>query len=649
MTTSSDSYPPIGDYAAIGDCHSLALVSLDGSVDWLTLGRVDADPAFGALLDQSRGGRFRIRARGESECSREYLADTNILCTRQRTDDGEITITDFMPVGRSPESAEHDFTRLTAPFWLVRIVECCRGTVPVEVDFTPLGVGWGRRHVRMLKSERGLEVNTGVELHADDVELSVDNGRAWGELTLQAGDRQVFVLCHAVNATEDSVCRHADDLLATTSAYWREWIANCAYHGPYEAAVRRSALALKLLTYAPTGALVAAGTTSLPERIGGTRNWDYRYSWLRDSAFTLYVLAALDYEGEAERHVSFLGRCLKMTHPDVCVMYGVRAESTIEEEEIDDFHGYRGSRPVRRGNGALFQEQLDMYGEVLDASVLFELLGSKLSSDTSALLLRLAERVERNWQDPGCGIWEMRTRPRQHTYSKIMCWVAMDRAARLFEDHAGRFRKVRDAIYEDILEHAVHDGHLAHSYELDGADAALLLAPMAGFSIEPELLRRTVDFIRERLETDGFLRRYDVEDGLDNGEGAFVACSFWLADALAFLGEPDEAHRIIERALGAANDVGLMSEQYDPASGELLGNFPQALSHLGLIRSALVLRLVEEGGSDALEGAHVKRVEGDHVAGMPGLWDELVSRDGHYREPATRASILTPFWKNIED
>ncbi|MEO6362164.1 MAG: glycoside hydrolase family 15 protein, partial [Caldimonas sp.] len=387
--------------------------------------------------------------------------------------------------------------------------------------------------------------------------------------------------------------------------FWEEWIGYCRYRGRFEGAVQRSALALKLLTFAPTGAIVAAPTSSLPELIGGERNWDYRFCWVRDASFALYALAVLGYSGEAKCFHEFLLRAVARSLPDVRPMYGIDGRMKLDEATLEHLEGYRGSAPVRSGNGAYLQRQIDVYGQMLDLSLLYKALGGSLDEQYRRLLAAVAKFIQAHWRDPDQGIWEMRGPPRHHVHGKLMSWVGLDRAAKLL---GGAWQHAADPVADDIRAHALSatSGAIRQAYD-GGTDAAVLLAPMLGFDFPQATLDATIDEVRRTLGRGEFLARYVGEDGLEGEEGAFLVCSSWLIDAELAAGRLDAARDSIERLVACANDVGLFAEEVEPASGAALGNFPQALTHLGLIGNVVNLQLAERRGAAALQGSYADR------------------------------------------
>jgi len=613
-------YPPIADYAAVGDCHGSALISRAGSVDWCALARFDADPVFCRILDADRGGYLAIAPSGQHTTERAYIDGTNILRTEFASAEGRIAVTDFMPVGRRPWTGTHNYVDLVAPHWLVRIVEGLEGRVKVGLDYRPT-VAFARGEARLLRRNERVDAEDGPSLYTD-MEFSIEGDRVRGEAEIGAGERRLVV----VAATPPTAARPLaiiDELLRVTRAFWEEWIAYCRYDGRYRAMVRRSGLALKLLTYAPTGALAAAATTSLPEEIGGERNWDYRYCWLRDSTLTLYALAALGYGGEARAFSRFLRESCRVTAPRLQIMYGIELQTELEEQLHEHLEGYRGSRPVRTGNAAYSQRQSDIYGEVVDWAFMFHTLGGKLDSGARRMLESLVETVAREWREPDHGLWEMRGPPLHHVHGKVMGWVAVDRALSLLGANRAR-EALREEIFNDIMARGRdgEHGHFVQAYDAHGTDAALLLIPAVGFPADRETLEKTVDAVQRELRQGMCVHRYRTEDGLSGDEGAFLICSFWLVDALLLLDRYDEARALFEELLAAANDVGLYAEEIDPADGSFLGNFPQAFTHLALVGSAFNLDLYERYGIEGLKGDYADRAKRgvEAILGWRAIW-----------------------------
>ncbi len=629
-------YVPIRDYGLLGDCHGAALVASDGSVDWLCAGRFDAVPMLWRILDAKQGAMFQIAPTAPAHAMRSYLPDTNVICTEFDDGGGHGTLTDFMPVGRAhrPEEGPEDFVHLYAPGWLIRVVECRRGEMEFRACFdagqSEFDPGVGQRPHARIYTDAG-ETAPGAE--QCDITF-----------TLKRGERRVFLLA----AEDDKKARQAagnlqkacDALLSVTKALWQEWCELSLYDGRFSEMVQRSALCLKALTYAPSGAIVAAPTTSLPETLGGARNWDYRYSWLRDSAFVLHALAGLGYKGEAARFCEFLGTCCVQTLPGLQVLYGIEGHTDLSERRLDHLDGYAASRPVRIGNAATAQVQLDIYGEVADWAHLYHTLGGPLDATLTRLVRELADHVCHAWKEPDQGIWEMRGPPQQFVHGKLLAWVAMDRALQLLGDNP-RWAEARDAILAEIKERGLSPdgGHLVQAYGSSKMDAALLQASLLAMPIDPSVIAGTVGEVERQLREDDYVWRYRGSDNLPGEEGAFLICSFWLVDALLVCERPDEARTLFESLLAKANDLGLYAEEMYPGDGQFLGNFPQAFTHLALINSALLLDLYEEGGADAIKGSHADRAKRTtRRAGDPDLM-----ADGDATPPgdlATDASIL---------
>jgi GH15 family glucan-1,4-alpha-glucosidase len=604
-------YPPIADYALLSDCHSCALVSTDGSIDWCTFHRFEARPVFGRILDWAKAGFFRIAPLDDDYVPmRRYLPGTNILETTFTTPTGVLVLTDFFAY-RVPEPGE-DAHSAHPDHQLIRIARCTDGEVAVKVKFVPR-CDYGLTSPRLETLADDLVVVYGgadalvlqSELPFGDAELSATQGNR----TLRAGEEAFVVLTYQLPHELEPRRLSRDEVrarLETTASSWTAWADRCTYDGPYREQVVRSALVLKGLTNAPTGSIVAAATTSLPEEVGGERNWDYRFSWLRDSALTLNALFALGYEHEANAYMAWLKRTTAGRASELQIMYGVGGERLLPEVELDWLEGYRGSRPVRIGNGAAQQFQLDTYGELLDTAWLWRRHGGDIDDVFWDFLSRVGGVVLEKWREPDQGIWEIRGEPRHFVYSKVMAWVALDRLVRLAEldgrELDPRWALARDEIRELVEREGVDEasGAFVQYFGAGSLDASNLMIPIVGFvSHDDPRARATADRIADELSADGFVYRYvtDGVDGLSGEEATFAICSFWLVECLARAGESHRARQLFERLLGFCNDVGLLAEEIDPHSGELIGNFPQAFSHLGLIQAAIALDAPEQSMS----------------------------------------------------
>jgi len=579
---------PIEDYALIGDTHTAGLVSREGSIDWLCLPRFDSPACFAALLGDRSNGCWKLAPAGPvREVRRHYQGDTLVLETEHRTDDGVVRVIDYMP----PRHSDPD---------VARVVEGVRGRVPMRMELTirfDYGsiVPWVRHVAGALHAIAGPDsvwLRTPVPVHGE-------NWTTLAEFTVAEGERVPFMLTW--HASHRPAPRRIDPVraLGDTEAWWGEWASGLDYAGGWQDAVIRSLLTLKALTYAPTGGIVAAPTTSLPEQLGGVRNWDYRYCWLRDATFTLSALMLAGLTEEAKAWREWLMRAVAGQPRQMQILYGVAGERRITEQELDWLAGYEGSRPVRVGNAAVNQFQLDVYGEVMDTLHLGRHIG--LESDEMAWDFQraLLEFLESNWREPDEGIWEIRGPRRHFTHSKVMAWVALDRAIKTVEllGHDGpvdRWRGIRCELHDEVCREGYDSERdtFVQYYGADHLDASLLLIPVVGF-LPPDdpRVKGTVAAIQRELMVDGLVHRYPPEgspsvDGLPPGEGTFLACTFWLADNLALMGRRDEALAIFERLLTLRNDVGLLAEEFDPASGRQLGNFPQAFSHVALVNTA---------------------------------------------------------------
>ena len=644
----AERYKPIEDYALIGDCHGCALVARNGDIDWCTMGRFDATPLLFPVLDAGLGGCWSIRMDGSTQTTREYEGDTCVLRTVHEGPDGAIEVIDAMPVGRRSDAGAYDYVTLATPGWLIRRVRALRGAPTVRMRFAPAGPDWARKEP--LLDVRGNEatVNSEGDAYAPvlytDFELEADGAAAEATLQMKEGERRHAIL--SASPEDHSPVLVAEDFLARTRAFWSEWAGFCRYGGEHEARVKRSALTLKLLTYAPTGAVVAAPTTSLPEEIGGVRNWDYRYCWVRDSALTLYALNAIGYSGEGHDFARFLSAQPLPRFAPLKIMYGVHGERELHEEDLDHLEGYRGSKPVRIGNGAHDQIQLDVYGEMLDLAHVRARLGTKPGPRERTIAADVADEVARVWHKPDAGLWEARSEPRHYSHSKMMAWVALDRAIDLLGPRK-HWVDARGACNDALME-GTRGGFLPRVLPFrgdpggDGMDAALLLAPVHGLGLSPDVLDRTVREVEKELRQGPFVHRYRGGDGLEGEEGAFLICSFWLVDAMLATDRADEARELFGELCAIANDVGLYAEEADHETRAHLGNFPQAFTHLALIGSAVNLELYRERGPDAVKGSYADRVGRAVVAteGLRGLFHTWRQTGRPVRLRPSRASVL---------
>jgi GH15 family glucan-1,4-alpha-glucosidase len=608
-----DRYPPIGAYALIGDARSAALVSRDGSIDWLCLPRFDSPSIFAALLDARAGGRFRIRPVGPFRAERRYLPDTNVLETTFRASTGAVVLRDLMPVA-SEEDKRRD---LLPEHEILREVEGIAGAVELEVLYEPRPDYGRQRPALRQRGAFGLWCDAGeaaLVLRSElPLDVTADGHAAHGHATIHAGDRHVLSLSYAETgpAVVPPLGSAARARIARTARWWRDWAGRCAYDGPYREAVVRGALALKLMTYAPSGAVVAAPTTSLPERVGGERNWDYRYCWLPDASFTLRALFDLGYDEEALAFLDWMLHTTRIIRPELQVVYAVYGKADLPERTLSHLDGYAGSRPVRVGNDAHGQLQLDVYGEVMDAVYDVAQRGGRFDRDTRRLLEGIGDTVRKRWREPDEGIWEGRSGRAHHTHSKVLCWVALDRLVRMgdtgwVDTDVEAFRAERDAVRREIEARAwnAEVGAYTRLFDGDELDASLLTMPSYGYvDGDDPRMRATCTRIRERLGRGPLIYRYlDTDDGLPPGEGAFGICAFWAVECLARGGELAAATETFERLLGYANDLGLYAEEIDPDTGAALGNFPQAFTHVGLINAALQLA---RGRDEASERAAI--------------------------------------------
>jgi GH15 family glucan-1,4-alpha-glucosidase len=579
----------IEDYAMIGDCKTAALVSLGGCIDWLCLPRFDSPSCFGSLLGTEEHGVWRIVATDKiRKTRRRYLDGSLILCTEYETDTGKVLLTDFMPVG---QEGSH----------VVRLVCGLEGTVRMRLSLVVrfgygITVPWAEKpDAKTLVFIAGpdmLVLRSPVDLQGEDTQTT-------GDFTVGKDKCISFVLSYGLSYLEHPVVLDVDRVFHETKAFWTDWSDRCSSAGRWTEDAKRSLITLKGLSYLPTGAIVAAATTSLPEQIGGARNWDYRYCWLRDAAFTLLAFLNAGYGEEAHSFRDWLLRAVAGNPDQIQIMYGVGGERKLDEQEVPWLPGYEGSAPVRVGNAAASQSQLDIFGELVDALTL-AMKGGLAPVERSPKLRRvILEHLKQIWAEPDNGIWEVRGPAQHFTLSKVMAWVAFDRAASsdLTEDKADRdlYRAIAGEIHANICQNAVDPQRncFTQAYRVNSMDAGLLLlAPVGFLPPDDERVRNTVVEIERRLLADGLVLRYETEtgiDGLPQGEGAFLACSFWLVDNYILQGRLAEAEALFDRLVGLSNDVGLLAEEYDPVAKRHLGNFPQAFSHVAMVNSAFAL------------------------------------------------------------
>jgi GH15 family glucan-1,4-alpha-glucosidase len=589
---------PIEGYGVIGDTHTAALVGRDGSIDWLCVPRFDSGACFAALLGDDGHGRWQLAPAAPVRATRRrYRGDSLVLETELDTDEGTVRLTDWMPVGG-------DYPEVR------RLVEGVRGEVAMRMELV-IRFDYGSVVPWVQELDGGIAALGGPDALFlwSPVDTHGDRLTTVAEFRVAEGERQPFVLAWRPSHVEPPPPPAGPITFEETRRWWEEWAGRCTYTGPWRDAVMRSLLTLKALTYAPTGGIVAAVTTSLPEELGGVRNWDYRFCWLRDATLTLYSLVATGYGHEAMAWWYWLLRAAAGDPAQVQIMYGPTGERRLTELELPWLPGYEGSAPVRVGNAASNQYQLDVYGEIADSMYLAMEAGFDDEGPGWAEAIEVLDFLEQAWREPDEGIWEVRG-PRQHfTHSKVMAWVAMDRVVKVVERFGltgpvDRWRAVRDEIRAEVLAKGwnADRGAFTQFYGSDRLDASVLLLPAVGFlPATDERMRSTVDTIQSELCHDGLVLRYQTDganvDGLPGTEGVFLACSFWLVDDLALMGRTEEARALFERLLSLRNDVGLLSEEYDPEAGRLLGNFPQAFSHVAIVNTARVLSACEATGT----------------------------------------------------
>lgn len=609
-------YRPIADYGLIGDCHTAALVSSQGSIDWFCAPAFDSPSVFGALLDAAHGGHFAVRPASRFESDAAYLPKSAVLVTTFRTAEGSIALTDFMALRRG--EGARPFAQPRADRRLIRLIEGVTGEVEVAMELRPRPV-YGLRAATFLAHAEGYSFSAGdgTELRlCSSFPAIADQGSVRARVRVRSGERLALVL--DLNAASPQGGMEelfgAADALAETLDFWRAWCAGCRYRGRYAEAAMRSMITLKLLSFAPTGAMLAAPTTSLPEQIGGLRNWDYRYTWIRDASFGFYALFEAGHNEDAERFMEWICETAMRCEPGALqIMYGIRGERELTERVLDHLEGYRGSKPVRIGNAASTQFQLDVYGELLDCFHTIRRSGALPEATLRHLWPVFSKQVDvvaARWREPDSGIWEIRSRPRHFVYSKVMAWVALDRGIKAAEEmelpgNVARWRAEREALRREILERGYNPsvGAFTQSYDSEALDAANLMLPIVDFipAADPRM-QSTIEAIRSRLMSNGLVYRYrDTDDGLPGSEATFAICTFWLVDNLTALGRIDEAVDLFESMLARASPLGLFAEELDAASGAHLGNFPQAFSHLGLVNAAINLeqKIDEQSGRSA--------------------------------------------------
>jgi GH15 family glucan-1,4-alpha-glucosidase len=599
-------FPPIADYAFLSNCHTGALVAPDGAVDWLCVPAFDSPSVFGSLLDRE-AGFFRLGPFGISHpATRAYDPGTNVLVTSWQTPGGWIVVRDALTMG--PRGREDEVTPHTRPptdddgdHMLVRTVECIEGSVDVELVCEP-AFDYGRTPAEWKLVDGGRNAadasGAGATVRlVSDLSLGIEGNRVRARHLLSEGESVYCVLTWAEGLAAPGDIGEATARIAATTNFWRDWLAKARFPDHrFREPLQRSALTIKGLSYMPTGATVAALTTSLPETPGGERNWDYRYTWIRDTTFTLQALHWLNLDWEAEEFMAFVAEIPPTEDGPLQIMYGIDGRRDLTESTLDHLTGYAGARPVRIGNGAFDQRQNDVFGAVLDSILLHTRRSARLPRQLWPIVESQAECATKVWQEPDQGIWEARGAPQHYVSSKLMCWVALDRASLLAEirgdpEKAATWRATADEIRADILEHGVSErGVLKQHYETDSLDASVLLAAIFGFLPgDDERLQATVKAIAEELTENGFVLRYrtdETDDGLSGKEGTFLICSFWLVSALAIVGELQQARDLMERLLRIASPLGLYAEEFDADTGRHLGNFPQAFSHLALMEAA---------------------------------------------------------------
>ncbi|MFC1892837.1 glycoside hydrolase family 15 protein [Chloroflexota bacterium] len=601
-------YKPISDYGIIGNMVSAALVAGDGSIDWCCLPRFDSPSLFAAILDDEKGGSFGIQPRVHFKSSQSYLSDTNILQTIFQAESGTVKLTDFMPCYQRADGRLMQFNELH------RIAECTHGEVNLKVTFQPKPE-YAAVAPSLDITKYGVVV-TGAGTHvslSSSVPFEALGDYATADFVLKHGDKAAFVLRYESDKPHKGVISNSLNKLAGTKAYWQQQAEGCVFSGPWRDYIVRSYLALHLLVYSQTGAIVASPTTSLPEEIGGERNWDYRFTWLRDASLTLNAFSALGHKEEAIGFMKWLLNVCDKCGPKAQILYDIDFGDPLDERTLDHLKGYHESRPVRIGNAAYNQRQLDIFGEVLEAAYNYVNIGGYIGNNDWKLLETFIDAACELWQEPDSGIWEIRGGPFHFVHSKVMCWVAVDRGMKLAKslgrkEKLSYWQKAAEQIRSDIMSKGWNSekGAFTQHYDTNALDASSLLLPLFGFlPVSDKRIESTINHVSEELSCNGLLRRYrtdETNDGLKGSEGAFLWCSFWLVRNLLRLGKVEGAIELYEKLLGYGNHLGLLSEMVDPVSGEALGNFPQALTHLAVIITGLELTEAireKKGGGEA--------------------------------------------------
>lgn len=639
-------YPPIEDYGIIGDCHTAVLISKNGSMDWYCPGKFDAPAVFCRLLDIKKGGCFRIAPAKNFSAKRKYHDNTNVLETVFTVGKAKVKVIDFMPIHR--RTVNRRGYDVGTSRRILRLVEGLTGKMQLEIFFHPTfdyAQGQTLAEIKPNFCATARKNKKRISLSSPGLNLNfkkTEQNEFSSQFMINAGDRQWFVVNetdkpnHILKSLSSAQC---EKQLLETEDYWKKWAEQCAYRGPYRNEVVRSALTLKLLTHEPTGAILAAPTTSLPEKIGGVRNWDYRFSWIRDSALILYALMNIGYWQEAADFFEWL----QETHhrdskTDLQVLYGVNGERELSEKILNHLQGYKNSRPVRVGNAAASQLQLDIYGEALTAAYLYFIsgIGKKGKKDKKErlierdwpLLRSLVERADSRWQEPDNGIWEVRGKLKPFLYSKLMCWAAFDRGIRLAKEYSleapiAKWEKSCEEIRKTILKKGFNEkiGSFTQSFGSDSLDASCLLIPRTGLlPATDSRMKSTIKAIKSKLTKKGLVYRYLSPDGLPGNEGMFLACTFWLVDALALSGSIDEAHNLFEKASKYANDLGLFSEEIDAKESAILGNFPQGFTHMAQINAAINLAKATKHGAEESPETEAERARKAGPAASEGYY-----------------------------